>query len=238
MNVLSLFDGMSCGQIALERAGIPVEKYYASEIDKYAIKVTQKNYPNTIQLGDVRLVKGNELGWLDLIIGGSPCQGFSFAGDQLAFEDPRSILFFEYLRILQEAKEINPDVRFMLENVKMKEEHECIITRYLKVRPIRLNSDLVSAQNRERLYWTNIPVNSIPKNKRIYLSDILETGVCDVDKSFCLDANYWKGTTLEQYYKKSRRQVVFTERRTEEAKEIRRKFLQQGRDFSPVDQKN
>lgn len=177
MNVLSLFDGMSCGRIALERAGFKVDKYYASEIDKHAIKVTMANYPDTIQLGDVKKVKGDELGWLDLVQGGSPCQGFSFAGDMLAFDDPRSVLFFEFVRILEEARKVNPDVLFLLENVRMKAEHEQVITNMLGTRPIRLNSSLVSAQERKRLYWTNIPVNTIPKNKYICLKNILEKEV-------------------------------------------------------------
>lgn len=208
MIVLSLFDGLSCGQIALERAGIPVEKYYASEIDKYAIKVTQHNYPNTIQIGDVRNVKGNELGWLDMIIGGSPCTGFSVAGGGLNFEHPESILFFEYIRILKEAREINPDVLFLLENVKMKKEWENIISKLIGCRPCRFNSSLVSAQTRSRLYWTNIPVNTIPKNKHIYLSDIIEHGTTDRSKSYCIDANYYKGGNKKSYEEKSRRQLV------------------------------
>ena len=177
MNVLSLFDGMSCGRIALERAGFKVDKYYSSEIDKHAIKVTMANYPDTIQLGDVRNVKGDELGWIDLVAGGSPCQGFSFAGDMLAFDDPRSVLFFEFMRILNEARKVNPDVLFLLENVRMKKEHEQVITNVLGVRPIRLNSSLVSAQERKRLYWTNIPVNTIPKNRAITMRSILESNV-------------------------------------------------------------
>ena len=118
MNVLSLFDGMSCGQIALNRAGISYDKYYASEIDKHAIKVTQHNYPDTIQIGDVTKVKGTDLPKIDLLIGGSPCQGFSFAGKQLNFDDPRSKLFFEFVRLLKECK----PKYFLLENVKMKKE--------------------------------------------------------------------------------------------------------------------
>lgn len=177
MNVLSLFDGMSCGQIALERAGFKVDNYYASEIDKHAIKVTMVNFPNTIQLGSVVDVKGADLPKIDLIIGGSPCQGFSFAGKQLNFNDERSKLFFEYLRLI---KECNPTY-FILENVKMKPEYERVITGLLGVRPIRLNSNFVSAQERKRLYWTNIPVNTIPANKNIFLKDILES---DVDEKY------------------------------------------------------
>ena len=168
--VLSLFDGMSCGQIALNRAGISYGKYYASEIDKHAIKVTQHNYPNTIQLGDVKQVKGEDLPKIDLLIGGSPCQGFSLAGKQLNFEDPRSKLFFEFVRLLNEC---NPTY-FLLENVKMKQEYQDIITKYLGVEPIEINSNLVSAQNRRRLYWTNIPNVKQPTDKNILLKDILE----------------------------------------------------------------
>ena len=168
MNVLSLFDGMSCGQIALERAGIKVDKYYASEIDKYAIQITQKNYPNTIQLGDVTKVKN--LKNIDLLMGGSPCQGFSFAGKQLNFDDPRSALFFEFVRLLKETK----PKYFLLENVRMKQEYQDVISEYLGVKPIMINSYLVSAQNRVRLYWTNIPNVKQPKDKGLVLSDILE----------------------------------------------------------------
>lgn len=173
MNVLSLFDGMSCGQIALERAGIKVNNYFASEIDKYAIKVTKDNYPNTIQLGDVTNVKG---GNYNLLIGGSPCQGFSFAGKQLNFNDPRSALFFEYVRILNETRLVNPNVKFLLENVVMKKEYQDVISNLLGVEPIMINSSLVSAQNRKRLYWTNIPNITIPEDKGIFLKDILIEG--------------------------------------------------------------
>lgn len=170
MNVLSLFDGMSCGQIALNRAGIRYENYFASEIDTHAIKVTQHNYPKTIQLGDVTEIKGKNLPEIHLLIGGSPCQGFSAAGDQLNFSDPRSKLFFEFVRIL---KETNPTY-FLLENVKMKKEYEDVITYHLGVNPIIINSSLVSAQNRVRLYWTNIPNVKEPEDKNIKLTDILE----------------------------------------------------------------
>jgi DNA-cytosine methyltransferase len=179
MNVLSLFDGMSCGQIALGRADIKVDNYYASEIDKYAIQVTQKNYPNTVQLGDVTKVNAKDLPKIDLLIGGSPCQGFSFAGKQLNFEDPRSKLFFEFVRILNEIKEINPNVKFLLENVKMKKEYQDIISEHLGVKPVVINSALVSAQNRIRLYWSNITDINQPENKKIYLKDILEPIVAE-----------------------------------------------------------
>lgn len=171
MNVLSLFDGMSCGQIALERCGIKVNKYFASEIDKHAIKVTQSNYPNTIQVGSVEFVTKEMINNdIDLLIGGSPCQGFSFAGKQLNFEDPRSKLFFEFVRL---KNELNPKY-FLLENVRMKKESQDVISRYLGCEPIMINSNLVSAQNRVRFYWTNIPNLKIPDNKNILLKDILE----------------------------------------------------------------
>jgi len=150
-----------------------VDNYYASEIDTNAIKVTQHNYPNTIQLGDITKIKGIDLPKIDLLIGGSPCQGFSFAGKQLNFEDPRSKLFFEYARLL---KEIQPKY-FLLENVKMKKEYQDVISEHLGVEPIKINSALVSAQKRERLYWTNIPNITQPEDKGIVLKDIIEEGV-------------------------------------------------------------
>lgn len=173
MNVLSLFDGMSCGQIALQRAGITYDNYFASEVDKHAIKVTQHNFPNTIQLGDVTKVKGSDLPRIDLLIGGSPCQGFSFAGRQLNFDDPRSKLFFEYVRLLNETK---PQY-FLLENVRMKKESMDVISDILDVEPILINSSLVSAQNRRRLYWTNIPNVTQPDDRGILLRDILQLDI-------------------------------------------------------------
>ncbi len=187
ITVLSLFDGMSCGQLALQKLGIKVKQYYAAEIDKHAIQVTQHNFPNTIQLGDVTKVFAKDLPKIDLIIGGSPCQGFSFAGKQLAFDDPRSKLFFEFVRLKNEC---NPTY-FMLENVKMKKEFELIISKYMGVAPIEINSALLSAQNRVRLYWTNIANEPFglfvdmqctipqPKDKGILLRDILESDVPD-----------------------------------------------------------
>jgi len=206
MNVLSLFDGMSCGQLALQRAGIQVENYYAAEIDKYAIKVTQANFPNTVQLGDVTAVDPDSLPDIDLLIGGSPCQGFSFAGKQLNFDDPRSKLFWEYVRLL---KALKPKY-FLLENVKMKKESMDVITDALGVEPVFINSNLVSAQNRQRYYWTNIPVDKLPDDKGIVLADILEDGHVDRDKSHCIDANYFKGGNLKSYFEKHRRQLVFS----------------------------
>ena len=168
MNVLSLFDGMSCGQLALNGANIHYDSYYASEIDKHAIKVTQTNFPNTIQLGDVTKLSVKDLPKIDLLIGGSPCTGFSMAGKQLNFEDPRSRLFFEYVRLL---KELNPKY-FLLENVKMKKEWENTITEHIGVKPVEINSSLVSGQNRVRLYWTNIPIKNL-EDKKITISDVI-----------------------------------------------------------------
>lgn len=205
MKVLSLFDGMSCGQIALDQLGIKVDKYYASEIDKYAIQVTQKNYPNTIQVGDICELDPQDFQDVDLIMGGSPCQGFSFAGKQLAFDDPRSKLFFEFVRMVEGIK----PKYFLLENVRMKKEYLQVITDMLGVEPIFINSALVSAQSRQRYYWTNIPGIQQPEDRGIVLKDILEDDFnSEKDKSYCIDANYFKGASVEQYKKKSRRQLV------------------------------
>ena len=193
MNVLSLFDGMSCGQIALNKLGVKVNKYFACEIDKYAMQVTQHNFPDTIQLGDVQFVTKETFGnhKIDLVIGGSPCQGFSFAGKMLNFDDPRSRLFFEYVRLV---KDLKPKY-FLLENVKMKKESQDIISKYMGVEPIEINSSLVSAQTRKRLYWTNIPNVSQPEDKGVVLGDIIESGYIDdrmvnEGKSHCLTAIY------------------------------------------------
>lgn len=204
MRVLSLFDGMSGAQIALNRVGITNYTYYASEIDKYAIQVTKDNYPNTIHIGDVSKVDGTKLGKIDLLVGGSPCQGFSKAGKGLNFNDPRSKLFFEYVRIL---KEVNPTY-FLLENVRMKQEHQDIISDLLGVKPIAIDSSLVSGQSRNRFYWTNIPGIEKPQDKGILLKDILQSGSTDREKSYCLDANYYKGGGAKLYFRKGRRQVI------------------------------
>lgn len=200
LTVLSLFDGMSCGAIALREAGIKVKRYFASEIDRQAIRQTQLNFPDTIQLGSVTDVKVSDLPHIDLLIGGSPCQGFSFAGKQLNFSDPRSVLFFEYVRILREIQKYNPDVKFLLENVRMLSEYENIISGQLGIFPVAINSALVSAQNRYRLYWTNIRIKSVrdlfgstlhtdipqPEDRGIYLRDILDS---DVDNRFYLKSD-------------------------------------------------
>ena len=169
INVLSLFDGISCGQLALQRAGIDVGKYYSSEIDPYTVKVTQRNFPNTIQLGDITNIKGEDLPKIDLLIGGSPCQGFSILGKQLNFEDSRSKLFFEFVRLLKETK----PKYFLLENVVMKQEWQDIISEQLGVKPIHINSKLLSAQNRPRLYWTNIPNIQQPKDLGLKICDVV-----------------------------------------------------------------
>jgi DNA-cytosine methyltransferase len=196
MNVLSLFDGMSCGQIALNRAGVKYDAYFASEVDKYAIKVAQANYPDTVQIGDVTQVDHTRLpfGGIDLLMGGSPCQGFSFAGKQLNFDDPRSKLFFEFVRLKDELK----PKYFLMENVPMKQESQDIISEYLGVKPVMINSSLFSAQNRKRLYWTNIPFDTMPTaDKGIVLQDILEEdGIANeamtnkLGKSHCITARY------------------------------------------------
>lgn len=196
-NIISLFDGMSCGQIALKELGILPDTYYASEIDKHAIKTTMHNFPNTVQLGDITKWKEWNIEWskIDLVLSGSPCQGFSFAGKQLAFDDPRSKLFFVFYDILKHIQSLNPNVKFLLENVRMKKEYEEVITNLMQIRPLKINSALVSAQNRVRLYWTNIGaapcglfgdlVCSIPQpeDKGILLKDILEK---EVDEKYYL----------------------------------------------------
>jgi site-specific DNA-cytosine methylase len=199
MNILSLFDGMSCGQIALNRIGVKYNNYFASEIDKNAIKVTQHHYPNTIQLGDVTKIEFIA-SKIDLLIGGSPCQSFSKSGKMEGF-DGKSGLFFEYLRIKEEVK----PTYWLLENVKMKKEWKDIISDYLGVQPILINSNLFSAQNRPRYYWTNILISDLV-DKGIKLEDIVLDDVLP---------------------------ITLTEVRTEEAKRIRRESMLNGKDFSP-----
>ena len=225
MKVLSLFDGMSCGQIALKQLGIKVDTYYSSEIDKYAMQITQKNFPDTIQVGDICNLDPKDFMDVDLIQAGSPCQGFSFAGKQLAFDDPRSALFFEFIRLL---KAIKPKY-FLLENVRMKKEFLEVITEQVsscytaddvapefkdmfgnvKFEPHFINASLVSAQSRQRYYWTNIPGVKQPEDRGIVLRDILETEtderpVKDTkrnqrhyknedEKSLCMTATMYKG---------------------------------------------
>ncbi len=197
MNVLSLFDGMSCGQIALKQMGVTVDNYYAAEIDKHAIACAKHNFPNMVHLGDVTKWEEWDIDWskIDLLLGGSPCQGFSFAGKQLAFDDPRSMLFFVFVDIWHHIQKHNPKAHFLLENVRMKAEHEAVITSYMKVHPITINSALVSAQNRVRLYWTNIANEPYglfgdmrcaikqPQDQGILLRDVLED---EVDNKYFL----------------------------------------------------
>ena len=172
MNVLSLFDGMACGRAALDRCGITPHRYFASEIDKYAMQIARKNWPDIIHIGDVKDVLWPETfegEGIDLLIGGSPCQGFSYAGNQLNFDDPRSKLFFEYVRLLKEAQ----PRWFLLENVRMKQQSQDVISEMLGVQPVAINSSLVSAQNRYRLYWTNIPFD-MPADRGLVMRDVLE----------------------------------------------------------------
>jgi len=179
-NVLSLFDGMSCGQLALDILGIKVNNYFASEIDPHAMQIAKKNYPNTKHIGSVLDVRGSDLPRIDLLIGGSPCQSFSNAGDGSGMEG-KSKLFWEFVRVLKETK----PTYFLLENVKMKKEWEKIITDTLGVEPIAINSRLLTAQNRPRLYWTNIPNVIQPIDRGIVLKDIL---VNEVEEKFYLSA--------------------------------------------------
>ena len=173
-----MFDGISCGQLALTNLGYKIDKYYASEIDKNAIKITNKNFPNTIQIGDIEKITIEDIkkiDKIDLILGGSPCQGFSRAGLGLNFEDPRSKLFFKFVEVLEWVRKFNnQDVKFLLENVKMKKEWEEVISKCLNVEAIEINSKLLTAQNRSRLYWTNIKGIKGPKDKGIKLIDILD----------------------------------------------------------------
>lgn len=210
INVLSEFDGISCGQLALQRAGIQVDNYFASEIDKYAIKVTQARFPKTVQLGSVENHKSWNLPKIDLLIGGSPCQGLSNAGLGLGLNDPRSALFFDFVESLEFLREKNPNILFLLENVKrMKKADRDIITNKMGVEPININSALVSAQNRERLYWTNIEGITQPEDRHIYLKDVIEYGEVDRDKSYTIDANYYKGGNPRAYFEDGKRQLVF-----------------------------
>jgi DNA-cytosine methyltransferase len=210
MNRLSLFDGMSCGQIAFNKIGVVSGKYYAAEIDKYAIKVTQANYPNTIQLGSVTEWREWDLDWstIDFVSGGFPCQAWSMAGKQLGDKDERGMLFWVMLDIMKHAKQANPKIKFLIENVKMKKEFEDYITHHTEqalgeVNKVLINSALVSAQNRRRFYWTNWHIEQ-PEDKGIVLADIIETNgegylkshgeyKPKTDKSNCIDANYHKG---------------------------------------------
>jgi len=176
MKVLSLFDGISCGYKALDNLGIKVDTYYASEIDKYAIAINQYNYPNTIQLGDVNKWEEWDIDWssIDLLIGGSPCQNLSNAGNGKGLEGSESSLFYRYLDILHHIQNVNPNVKFLLENVKMKPEWEELFNEHMGVKPILIDSGLVSAQSRKRLYWTNIEIIGELEDKHLTLKDVVE----------------------------------------------------------------
>jgi len=189
-SVLSLFDGISCGQIALNRVGIEYDNYFASEIDKHAIAVTQHNYPNTKQLGSVTEVKGSDLPKIDLLIGGSPCQGFSIAGKKLNFDDDRSKLFFEFVRL---KNELNPKY-FLLENVRMTDDIADAIDELLGVKRIYIDSRNFTGMIRKRYYWTNIPIGEIPI-KNVVIEDLLDSEPFDRDLSFFLDRTKYEPTT-------------------------------------------
>lgn len=209
MKVLSLFDGISCARVALERAGIPVEAYYASEIDKYAMQISKKNYPDIEQIGSV--VEFNPYQWIrnsdqiDLLVGGSPCQDLSIAKrDRKGLDGERSGLFWEYVRIL---KEVKPKY-FILENVNsMPKEAKDLISKTLGVEPIMINAALVSAQQRKRLFWTNIPNVKLPEDKGILLKNILIDGIETKEKSLCITATYSRACPRD-YFGKSSRQLI------------------------------
>lgn len=216
MIYLSLFNGISAGRLALSRAGINFDKYYIAEIDKFANKVSEFHYPDNIQLGDVNNWREWDIDWsnVGLVTAGFPCQSWSLAGKQLGDKDERGKLFWTTLEIMSHILENNPDAKFMLENVKMKKEFEEYITLHTEralgyVNKTLINSSLLSAQNRQRYYWTNFEVSQ-PEDKGILLKDIIDDdSITDREKSYCIDANYSKGTNLNQYLNKSRRQIVF-----------------------------
>ena len=195
MRVLALFDGISCGRVALERAGVPITAYYASEVDPHAIAVSRSNYLDIIHLGDITKVKGSDLPPIDIILAGSPCQGFSNNGKKMGFDDDRSKLFWHFVRLVEECK----PTWWLLENVRMKKEWSDIISEVVGCEPIIINSALVSAQRRKRCYWTNIPFVGQPEDKGLVLKDILETSAAEEQpmtdksgKSYCLTATYAK----------------------------------------------
>jgi DNA (cytosine-5)-methyltransferase 3A len=217
MNVLSLFDGMSCGQIALQRAGIKVDSYYSSEIKEYAVRVTQHNFPNTIQLGDITNWREWDIDWssIDLVIGGSPCQDLSGANkERLGLKGLKSKLFYTFVDILNHVQSINIDVYFLLENVKMTKENESVINMLMGMNPININSSLFSAQLRNRFYWTNIPFDKNISDNGSMLQDILDSGFTDRAKSRALlesDSRPLKSPVkmFHRYYAKGFQTVIF-----------------------------
>ena len=215
MNILSLFNGISGLHLACDKAGIKVDNCYYSEIDEYANQVTEKQYPNDVPLGDVTKWREWNIDWssIDLVGAGFPCQAWSVAGQQQGDKDERGMLFWTTLEIIAHVLKHNPKAKFLMENVKMKKDFEEYITHHTTqalgyVEKTLINSALVSAQNRNRYYWTNFEVTQ-PNDKGVLLKDIIEYGNVDRDKSYCIDANYHKGGNLEQYFNKSRRQLVF-----------------------------
>jgi len=215
--VLSLFDGMSGTQIALDRLDKKISKYHASEVDPKAIQITQKNYPETNQLGDINNWKDWDIDWskIGLCVAGFPCQSWSVAGKQKGDRDSRGKLFWVMLDIMQHVMECNPNAKYLMENVRMSNAFEEYITYHTEmalpnVNKYLINSSLVSAQNRKRFYWTNIEGIQQPKDKNIMLKDVLEDGLTDRTKSHCIDANYFKGGNLKSYFEKHRRQLVFS----------------------------
>lgn len=239
INVLSLFDGISCGRLALERVGIPINTYYASEVNPYSIKVAKKNFPSIVEIGDVREVEPTNYTGIDLLMGGSPCQNFSLCGTAKGAATKEGVevtsleqylklkeegfkfvgysyLFWEYVRILREVK----PKYFLLENVKMSKKWEKVITQALGVEPIKINSKLVSAQNRLRLYWTNIPGIEQPKDRGLYLGDVLKDSYSDrevlsqkiQDRFVVLEnSTYAYGTTKPKFRTIGQRDYVFAD---------------------------
>lgn len=205
-NILSTFNGCGCLWLALDALNVPISKRYVSEIDKYANAVQMYRYPDTLQLGDITQVTGEGLEPIHLLAGGSPCQGFSIAGKRKGFEDPRSKLFFDFVRSRDKLK---PSY-FLLENVKMDPDSVDLISSYLGVKPILINSSVFSAQNRKRLYWTDIPIDELPEDKGLILGDILEDNYqTEREKSLCITASYSRGDSAERYFTKSSRQLVY-----------------------------
>ena len=214
--ILSLFDGISGTQVALDRLGVKVGKYYASEIDRFAMSITHKNFPKTEMLYDINNWQDWNIDWasIDLVVGGFPCQSWSVAGLGLGDKDKRGMLFWTMLDVMKKVLANNPQAKFLMENVRMKKEFEDYITFHTeealgKVNKHLINSALVSAQNRKRFYWTNIDGIDQPEDQGLVLADILMDGHVDRDKSHCLDANYFKGGNPKSYFGKSRRQLVF-----------------------------
>jgi len=216
INVMSLFGGIECGRIALDRENIAINKYYSSEICKDAIKVADGNYSDIIQLGDITKWKEWDinLGSIDLLLAGFPCQSWSLAGKQKGILDERGKLVYCMINILSEIRKTNPNVKFLFENVKMKPEYLDFLNEKIGVYPIRFNSEDVSAGMRDRYYWTNIDnVKPLPK-KNIKLSDVLDSGKVDREKSLCITKRYegFSGSQSylrRRYFGKSMGQAVF-----------------------------